>query len=66
MDYERKITGKWLGWIIRKKLGIKTQRSHGEHVVPRSETPKLQRLFEKYAVGKDEEAAGNVQSEQEI
>src|SRR5713101_2798621 len=47
-DYEKKITGKWIGWIIRKRLGLKTQRTHGEFLIPASEAAKLERLYEKY------------------
>lgn len=49
-DYERKITSKWIGNIIRKKLSLKTQKSHGVFVIPRSEEPKLVRLYEKYGI----------------
>lgn len=54
MDYERKITSKWVGTIIRKKLNLKTQKSHGVYVIPLSEKPKLDRLYEKYGVGAKE------------
>jgi hypothetical protein len=54
MDYERKITSKWIGTIIRKKLNLKTQKSHGVYVVPLSEKPKLDRLYEKYGVDSKE------------
>jgi hypothetical protein len=47
-DYEKKITTKWIGWLIRKKLGLKTQKSHGMFLVPSTETSKLERLYEKY------------------
>src|SRR5437867_9886791 len=54
MDYERKVTSKWIGTIIRKKLNLKTQKSHGVYVVPLSERPKLDRLYEKYGIGAKE------------
>ena len=54
LDYERKITTKWIGIIIRKKLHLKTQKSHGVFVIPMSEEPKLARLYEKYGVGTKE------------
>jgi hypothetical protein len=63
MDYERKITSKWIGTIIRKRLNLKTQKSHGVYVIPLSEDPKLQRLYEKYGVGPkeaDESGAGQL------
>lgn len=49
-DYEKKITGKWIGWIIRKKLGLRTERSREGYVIPSTETAKLLRLFEKYGI----------------
>jgi len=50
MDYERKVTSKWIGNIIRKRLNLKTQKSHGVYVIPVSERPKLERLYEKYGI----------------
>lgn len=41
MDYERKVTSKWIGTIIRKKLNLKTQKSHGVYVIPLSRNPSL-------------------------
>lgn len=49
-DYERKITTKWVGYIIRRKLALKTQKSHGVFVIPPSEDTKLNRLYEKYGI----------------
>jgi hypothetical protein len=54
MDYERKVTSKWIGNIIRKRLNLKTQKSHGVYVVPLSEQPKLERLYEKYGISPKE------------
>lgn len=53
-DYERKITTKRIGNIIRKKLFLKTQKSHGVFLVPLSEEPKLARLYEKYGLSTQE------------
>ena len=49
-DYERKVTSKWIGNIIRKKLSLKTHKSHGIFVIPPSEEVKLARLYEKYGL----------------
>lgn len=49
-EYERKITTKWVGSILRKKLSLKTQKSHGIYIIPSSEIPKLARLYEKYGI----------------
>lgn len=49
-EYERKITSKWIGGIIRKKLRLRTQKSHGVFVIPLTEKPKLDHLWGKYGV----------------
>lgn len=49
-DYQRKITTKWVGSVIRKRLHLRTQKSHGVYVIPVSENPKLERLYEKYGI----------------
>ncbi len=47
-----------LGWphsgIIRKKLQLRTQKSHGVFVIPVSEKPKLERLYERYGENRDQ------------
>jgi len=53
-DYERKITTKWVGYIVRRKLALKTQKSHGVFVIPPSEEVKLDRLYEKYGISTKE------------
>jgi hypothetical protein len=57
-EYDRKVTAKWIGGIIRKKLQLKTQKSHGVFVIPVSEKPKLERLYEKYGIGPDQGGEG--------
>jgi hypothetical protein len=49
-DFERKITPHWVGYLIRRKLGLKTEKQHGSYVVAPSEGPKLARLLEKYGI----------------
>lgn len=49
-DYERKTSPKWIGNLIRRRLGLRTHKSHGVFVVGRTEEPKLKRLYEKYGV----------------
>jgi hypothetical protein len=56
-EYERKITNKWIGSIIRKKLHLKTQKSEGVFVIPLlEEQPKLDRLYQKYGLSPNKEA----------
>jgi hypothetical protein len=49
-DYERKITPHWIGHIVRRKLGLKTERYREGYVIAASERPKLDRLFERYGI----------------
>ncbi|HEX3033935.1 MAG TPA: hypothetical protein VHT73_02235 [Thermodesulfobacteriota bacterium] len=49
-DYERKITPKWIGSIIRRKLKIKTERRMEGFVISGAELSKLERLYEKYGI----------------
>ena len=50
-DYERKVTTKWIGSIIRRRLGLKAVKSQGTFVIPVPELTKLARLREKYGFG---------------
>ena len=56
-DYEKKITTKWIGWLIRKKLGLKTERNREGYLISLAEKDKLARLYEKYGIGGDENEA---------
>lgn len=58
-DYTRKVTPKWIGGVIRKKLRLKTQKSNGNFVIPLTEVPALRRLYERYGI----EARGDTRSE---
>lgn len=49
-DYERKITPKWVGGIIRNKLHLRTQKSDGVYIIPESEEVQLQRQFQRYGL----------------
>ena len=49
-DYERQVTNRWLGHVVRRKLNLVTQKSHGIFVIPLSEQAKLDVLFERYGV----------------
>lgn len=52
-DYERQITNKWIGSIIRRKLSLCTEKSHGVYVLPITERPKLEVLYEHYGIDQD-------------
>jgi hypothetical protein len=51
-DYDRKITTKWIGSLIRKKLGLQTYKSDGNFIVGINKA-KLERLYEKYGLNLD-------------
>ena len=52
--YERKVTARWVGFLLRKKLRLELQRLHGVFVIPLAEGPKLRRLYEKYGLSEEE------------
>ncbi|MEW6144128.1 MAG: hypothetical protein AB1598_03810 [Thermodesulfobacteriota bacterium] len=52
-DYTRQITPKWIGSVIRKKLKLKTEKTREGFVIPKSEEPKLMRLYEKYGIAEE-------------
>lgn len=49
-DYDRKITPKWIGNLIRSKLHLRTQKSDGIYVIPDSEEAQLHRLYQRYGL----------------
>jgi len=61
-EYERKITPKWVGYILRAKLSLKTRKSDGVFVIPPEEQPKLSRLYERYGLVSDQTTPPPLQS----
>ncbi len=49
-EYERKITPKWIGGLIRRRLQLFTHKSNGVYVISHLEEPRLRRLYQKYGV----------------
>ncbi|MEW7975024.1 MAG: hypothetical protein AB2777_20760 [Candidatus Thiodiazotropha endolucinida] len=49
-EYERRITPRWIGGIIRRNLQLRTRKSNGLYVLQLSDTTKLNQLFERYGV----------------
>jgi hypothetical protein len=41
-EYDRPITNRWVGTILRKRLNIRTYKSHGVYVVPLQERSKIE------------------------
>jgi hypothetical protein len=59
-EYDRKVTAKWIGYIIRRKLGLKTERSRDGYVIAVAEKSKIERLYEKYGIISEEEGRPSV------
>lgn len=50
-------TSKWIGWVLRDRLGLMTTKSRGVYVVPQSERPKIERLAASLALSTERAAA---------
>ncbi len=53
-EYAGRISVKKIGFTLRKRLHLKTEKSHGNFVIPATEYPKLKRLFERYGIAEVE------------
>lgn len=49
-EYERPITNRWIGAILRTKLNLQTYKSHGVYVIPMTERQKIELLCARYGV----------------
>lgn len=49
-EYERPISNRFIGGILRKRLRLSTYKSHGVYVVPASEKSKVAQLCVRYGV----------------
>jgi len=49
-EYERPITSRFIGGILRKRLHLVTYKSHGVYVMPATERPKIEQLCIRYGV----------------
>ena len=50
-DWDRKITPHWVGYLLRRKLGLRTEKRHGSFVIAETEGAKLASLFTRYGIG---------------
>ena len=46
--YDHKITPKWIGTVIRKKLRLSTRKKNGRYILSENQKGVLKRLYEKY------------------
>lgn len=49
--FDRVITERWIGQIIRSKLHLNPYKSHGVYVLPLTVAPKIQHLARSYGIG---------------
>jgi len=52
-DYDRPITNRYIGFLHRKRLHLRTHKSHGVYVVPLSEKSKIEALCTRYGITRD-------------
>src|SRR6266446_5111539 len=52
-EYERKLTTKWIGNVIRRKLQLRPVRASSGYVIPPEELPKVDRLYVRYGIGSE-------------
>jgi hypothetical protein len=49
-QYDYKITHRWIGGVLRRKLHLQPEKGHSTYVIPVSELPHLDVLFRKFGV----------------
>ncbi|MGY3388325.1 hypothetical protein ACVWW6_000916 [Bradyrhizobium sp. USDA 3311] len=49
-EYERPLSNRWIGSVLRKKLNLLSYKSHGVYVVPMAERQKVEILCRRYGV----------------
>lgn len=59
-EYDRAITNRWVGGILRKRLNIRTYKSHGTYVVSVSERERIETLCKRFGIDPQQ---GDVDSE---
>lgn len=50
IEYERKITPKWIGYLLRRRLYLRTRKSDGNFVLTEDAGPTLDALFARYGI----------------
>lgn len=56
-DVGKQVNEKWVGWIIRKNLKLKTVRTEDGYIIPKSEQEKLENLYRKYGLSEKKKGA---------
>jgi hypothetical protein len=58
-EYDRPLTDRWIGAIVRKRLNLRTYKAHGVYVIPLVQRVDVQQLCARYGV-ETKRAAGEV------
>jgi hypothetical protein len=61
-EYERPVTDRWVGAIIRKRLNLRTYKSHGVYVIPAAQRLDIEQLCLRYGI----EMSGSAQASGEV
>lgn len=61
-EYERPITNRWVGSVLRRRLNLRTYKSHGVYVVPMTLRDKVELLCTRYGVIVTSEVPGTLES----
>lgn len=46
--YDRQVSPKWIGSVIRKKLRLQTRKKNGVYILSENQAQKIEKLFRKY------------------
>jgi hypothetical protein len=49
-EYDRPITDRWVGTIVRKRLNLRTYKSHGVYVIPAAQRLDIEQLCSRYGI----------------
>jgi hypothetical protein len=49
-EYDRPLTNRWIGSIVRRKLNLETYKSHGVYVIPSAQHQKIALLSARYGI----------------
>lgn len=65
-ECDRKVTGRWIGYIIRKRLGLKTERISGAYFLAPGQELKFRQMCERYGLSSESEEDETASSPREL
>jgi hypothetical protein len=57
VDYERAITSRWIGGMLRRRLHLAPYKSHGRYVLSVADQTKLETLYDRYGLTSEDAEA---------